>query len=37
MNNKDINQLQEEFDIIRSAPKKLRGICKDYREDHIVA
>ncbi|CDW91275.1 UNKNOWN [Stylonychia lemnae] len=35
INNMDMQQLHEEYDIKRSAPKKLRGMCKDYRADQI--
>ena len=29
-----MQELQEEFDLKKSAPKKLRGICKDYRSTY---
>jgi hypothetical protein len=30
--NMDLKELQEEFDLKKSAPKKLRGICSNYRD-----
>jgi hypothetical protein len=31
--NKELMELSEEFDLKKSAPKKLRGICISYRND----
>ena len=31
--NKNMDELREEFELKKSAPKKLRGICKNYRGD----
>jgi len=30
---KNMNELQEEFDLKQSAPRRLRGICNGYRND----
>lgn len=36
LHNKGMDELREEFELKKSAPKKLRGICKSYRKGGLL-